>query len=246
MNSLSKRLDTLIKLAEKGELIIDIGTDHAYVPISLIRDNSYHLAIASDINENALKIAKDNIELFNLSNRIKTVLSNGLESITDKADCITIAGMGGKLISRIIESDIDKIKQAKHLVLQPQKNTYYLRRKLLENGLYITKERLIFEDKHFYTIMQITQNSSIAEKMINTDGLLSYLEYGLLPLYIGQQNQDIFFDFLKYYNKKLKRILSNIELSKNTDKNLLKEIQKKLELNNCLNSLGGETNEKIF
>ena len=94
--NLSKRLERLTDFVSEGNILADIGTDHAFVPIYLVSENKVPTAIAMDINEGPLEKANRNIRSKSLENKIKIRLSNGLDKLEAyEADTILIAGMGG-------------------------------------------------------------------------------------------------------------------------------------------------------
>ena len=99
---LSPRLLKIAKCID-CDTLADIGTDHGYIPIFAMNNGLCKKAIACDINKGPLLSAKENIELYNLSDKIETRLSNGLLSLSPmEADTIVIAVMGGLLIRDIL------------------------------------------------------------------------------------------------------------------------------------------------
>jgi len=95
MIKISKRLNVIADLVEDNSRIVDIGCDHGLLDIYLVQTKKNIKVIASDINENALSNAINNIKKYKLDNVIKTVISNGLNNIdTTNLDTIIISGMG--------------------------------------------------------------------------------------------------------------------------------------------------------
>ena len=153
-NKLSKRLKVCADMVSKGCKIADIGTDHAYLPIFLAKNKLISKAIASDINKGPLKIAKRNIYQNGLENVIETRLSEGLKNIDEnEVDEIIIAGMGGNLISEILDKCKYKNRFNKKFILQPMTCEYDLRLYLCNNGYFIEDERAIFCKNKVYTVM---------------------------------------------------------------------------------------------
>lgn len=142
----------------KGDYICDVGTDHAYLPAELIISGKCRRAIAADIKENPLLSAKATIEKYGLTNRITTVLSDGLDNIdlTDVTD-ISIAGMGGEMIINIL-GKCDRIKPNVDLILQPMTKAPLLRRYLCENGYEIISEKAVCERKFCYSVISARKN----------------------------------------------------------------------------------------
>ncbi len=131
----------------------DIGTDHAYVPIELIRSKRATRVIASDVRQGPLDIAKENISQSGLSDKIETRLGSGLSVLSPgEADTIIIAGMGGELIADILSKD-ERIARQAELILQPMNSQYELRRWLIDNNYTILKEDLENEGKRIYNFL---------------------------------------------------------------------------------------------
>ncbi len=101
---MSKRLELIAKQIKKDEKVLDVGTDHALLPIFLLKNNITSNVIASDINEQPLKAAKTNLKNEGLENKVELVLTNGLENINiSDIDVIVIAGMGATTIGNILK-----------------------------------------------------------------------------------------------------------------------------------------------
>ena len=153
-NILSKRLSAVATLIKDNKITADIGTDHASLPIYLVKQGRAKKVYASDINEGPLNIAKKNIEAEGLTEKIEVFLSDGLKNVPKDAQEIAIAGMGGKLISIILE-DAPFTKDRKvGLILQPMSDAKSLRRYLYENGYKIIKEFAFTDAGHLYSVLR--------------------------------------------------------------------------------------------
>ena len=153
MFKISKRLCTAASYVRNGAVVADIGTDHAYLPIYLALDNKIKRAVASDINEGPISKARENIHKYGLDDIINICVANGLDGI-DKYEPtdIVICGMGGELITQIIENSSYCKKQGVRLVLQPMTTVRELR-EYLQNGFSIIAESIVFEDEKLYQII---------------------------------------------------------------------------------------------
>ena len=101
---LSERLGAVADFVTPMSRLADVGTDHAYVPIFLVKENRITSAIAMDIVDGPLKRAHDNICMYGMQDKIETRKSDGLKNLRPgEADTVVIAGMGGLLICRILE-----------------------------------------------------------------------------------------------------------------------------------------------
>lgn len=138
---ISNRLKKCADLVSCGSKIADIGTDHAYIPIYLMLQRKISHAIACDIGEGPLKNAEKNIKNYGFENNIEARLSDGFSNIKEnEADEIIIAGMGGNMISNILNNCPWKNKFKKRFILNPMKYEEKLHEFLFSNGYEIQNE----------------------------------------------------------------------------------------------------------
>ncbi len=150
-----ERLECIISNVKSGGIVADIGCDHAFTSICLIERKLAKGAIAMDINKEPLKRAKQHIEEAGLSHCIVTRLSDGAKELPEGvADTILISGMGGALITKILEDSISVTKSAKELVLSPQSEIYLVRHFLHGNGFKIVHEDMVKEHGKFYVVIR--------------------------------------------------------------------------------------------
>ena len=155
MQNLSKRLLEIAVLVPKGCRVADIGTDHGYLPIYLIKSGIASGVLACDIAEKPLALAQKNIEASGLHN-ISTRLSDGFSALKpEELDCAVIAGIGGEVISGIIDRCVWLKDNRYTLVLQPTTSPEKLREYLSLNGFSVEKETAICENGKIYSIMQV-------------------------------------------------------------------------------------------
>ena len=145
------RLLSCAGLVRAGGVLADIGTDHAYLPIFLLRTGKIRRAVLSDVNAGPLASARENVKEAGLSALCELVLTDGAEAlggrgITDYAIC----GMGGELIARIVKDAPDMKREGVRLILQPMSRRGQLRRTLYEEGFSIIEERYSFADGKYY------------------------------------------------------------------------------------------------
>ncbi len=152
---LNRRLQACAGMVRKDCVVADIGTDHAYLPIWLVKKEIIPKAIASDINIGPLQKAAFNIRRYNAGRQVDARLSDGLELIfPNEADDIVIAGMGGELIADIIEKAPWLKDAQKHLILQPMTCAPELRSYLSAHGFSVKREQAVQDGGHIYTVMQ--------------------------------------------------------------------------------------------
>lgn len=152
---LTKRLQTVADLVTRGNVVADIGTDHGYLPIYLIQNNITPRVIGMDVNKGPLGKALENITYYQVDNQIDLRLSDGLMQLHEnEAQTITICGMGGKLIAKILENSKDKIVSNQELILSPQSELQQFREFLFNNKFHIINEEMITDDGKFYVIIK--------------------------------------------------------------------------------------------
>lgn len=145
---LSKRLKTIASLINIQDIVIDIGCDHGYLDIYLKENHLCQNVYASDISENALNVARNNFQKRNIN--IETFVSNGFENIPFTFNTAVIAGMGTSTILKIINNE----KSPNKLVISSHNELYKLRKSLNEYGYKIVNEKAVYENNHYYVILE--------------------------------------------------------------------------------------------
>ena len=157
---LSKRMEMLVSMVPVKTVLCDVGCDHGYVAIDLVEKGICPKVYAMDLREGPLAAAKEHIEESGLSDRIETILSDGLTKLPEdaKPDGMLAAGMGGALIIKILEEGAEKLASMSYLLLQPQSEIPDVRAYLDENGYDICMEDMVCEDGKFYFAMLAKKN----------------------------------------------------------------------------------------
>ncbi len=175
-NHLSKRLEMTASFIKTGEIIADIGTDHAYLPTYLVTNGICPRAIASDVKIKPLNNAKKIVELTHSEDKIKLILSDGLDKFcAEDADVFIFAGMGGTLISRILENTLwiktDKIR----FVFQPMSHHKDIVEFLINNDFELCEEKSCFDSGRCYVAFSAIYSgrSNTYSKSFPYIGLLS-------------------------------------------------------------------------
>lgn len=165
MIKISARLKSIANFVDDNSSIVDIGCDHGLLDIYLVQTKKNVKIIASDVNQNALNNAIKNIKKENLTKKIKTVLSNGLDNIDTKdIDTIVISGMGTHTIVGILYNNLPKLKKIKNLIIQSNNDLDFLRYKLKKIGFIITKEQLVSDAGIIYTIIKFNKGHKFYTK----------------------------------------------------------------------------------
>lgn len=159
---LSNRLKTVADLVlDDTVTLADIGSDHAYLPIYLIRQNKIKNAVAGEVVIGPFNNANKEVEKYGLKEQIAVRLGDGLDVIhpSDNIDAITICGMGGDLIASILDrgKNSKTLNGNEQLVLQPNVGEKLLREWLMTNNYCINREVIIEDNKRLYEIIAATK-----------------------------------------------------------------------------------------
>jgi tRNA (adenine22-N1)-methyltransferase len=226
---LSIRLKTIVSMIDRCESAIDVGTDHGYVPIYLVKNGIIKNVIASDINKGPVDKARNNIALNNAYNQVVCRLGSGLSTVKKgEVEIAIIAGMGGNLIRDILEADIDVVKQFKYLILQPVQNAEVLREYLYITGYNIIDEEICKDDGKYYEIIKVKYNTKpvIQEKI--------YYEISKTLL---NKKSTVMQSFLEYKLRKYTKVYDNLNedtiLSENRKAELYYVIKRLKEFLKC-------------
>lgn len=158
---MSKRLEAIAQMVTPGNRLVDVGCDHGYLPIALVQCRKIPRAIAMDVREGPLSRARENIAAYGLDPYIETRLSDGLEALREKeGETLSIAGMGGPLMAKILSKGDKIVRSFRELILQPQSEVCEFRRYLWRRGLAIVEEDMVLEDGKFYTILKVVPEKS--------------------------------------------------------------------------------------
>ncbi len=154
--ALSKRLGMLAGMVAAGSRLADIGCDHGFLSIYLVQAGICPRAIAMDVRKGPLAGAERHVEEYGLSDYITLRLSDGLLAYrAGEADTLVCSGMGGRLMERILREGLDKVRQMRELILQPQSELRQFRAFLRETGFQTVKEDAVCEDGKYYFAIKL-------------------------------------------------------------------------------------------
>lgn len=239
---MSARLKLIAGFVTEGYVVADIGTDHGYIPIWLIKADRIPRAIAMDIGKGPLERAQENIKQYGYEDRIETRLSDGLKELREnEADSVVIAGMGGPLIVSLLEAGKTALNTVKELILSPHTDIYLVRHYLIENGYDIVREEMVYDMGKYYTVMKAVHTEDKRVKSLYDRDKYNYI-YGRLLL---MERSSVFMDFIKNEKDKLSVIFENLSRSEGADEKK-QEIRERFkyingleEIHNGLNTYNG-------
>ncbi len=210
MIKLSKRMKAVASMVTLGSPLADVGTDHGYVPISLVQRKKIPRAIAMDVNKGPLQRAREHIAEHNLENFIETRLSDGVAKLeAGEVESILIAGMGGELVIHILSEGKEVCRSVKELILQPQSELAKVRQFLREHAFEIIDEDMVIEDGKYYPMMKaVPVETPVVWNQLPQEVIPACDMYG--PLLLKNGNPSLR-KYLVKQHKQLQKILKELE-----------------------------------
>jgi len=196
---LSNRLQTIFNIISDCDVLADIGTDHALLPIELIKEEKVKKVYAADIAIGPLENAKKNIKLNKMEDKIIPILSDGINDIPDDCDTVVVSGLGYHTCVDILQDNFERLYKFKQIVVQINKDSELLRRWISDHHFTIVDEEIVYEGLYYQVIVFNTNFS---------DGY-SDLEINLGPI-LMKKNSKLFKEFLDFLLLKDKEIFAQI------------------------------------
>ena len=157
MIELGERLTRVASFVPNGSKVCDVGSDHAYLPVYLIQKDQITCAIAGEVVEGPYLSAKQTVRDYRMENRIEVRLGDGLQILSKEDDitAVTICGMGGELISRILEAGYNggHLNGRERLILQPNVAEHFVREWLMNHSYHIVEETVVEDNHRLYEII---------------------------------------------------------------------------------------------
>jgi len=213
------RLECIVSMVDKCNTAADIGTDHGYVAEMLLKKGICNKIIATDLNKGPLYRAREHLSEVKLSDKCDFRLGDGLTVLNEgEADTIIVAGMGGDLISEIIERSKHIAESAKQLILQPITKVDNLRRYLCNNGFEIIDENIVKEYNHFYFVIKTKK------------GFTKYMDdiYYEISKILTDKRDTVMIEYINKVIDTNKKIISSLEKADNVAYNeKIEELKRK-------------------
>lgn len=237
---LSERLQAVADMVAEGSRVADIGCDHGYTSIYLVKEGKCPHIIAMDVKKGPLERAKANISKYLVSDYIEVRLSDGTEALQEKeADTLLMSGMGGRLTIEILKRTFMRLGKDFMLVLQPQSEIFLVRAFLREEGIKIIDEAMVLDQGKYYQVMKAgreelwegangrsgTNQQSLAGSVCE-GGVCEGRKYSQAaedyfgPVLLAER-PEIFLDFLKKEKEKTDAIL--LQVTKEERRQALRE-----------------------
>lgn len=213
---INNRLKLVGDYVDKGSIPLDIGCDHAKLSIYLLKEKKFPFVYASDNKIGPLNQARENVNYYNLADKIELIKADGLNSLNDKIDTITVTGMGGLTINKMFLENKNKLTNIKTIILSPNNFIKEVRETINKLGYYLKDEELVEESNKLYHILVFSKGNKI---------------YSDKELYLGPilmtKNKEI---IKKYYRNELSNI-NNLLLN---NKISIEKKEKFIKIKKCL------------
>ncbi|ROM60772.1 tRNA (adenine(22)-N(1))-methyltransferase [Pseudomonas rhodesiae] len=163
-HTLSMRLERVAANVPSGARLADIGSDHAYLPVALLRRGAISAAVAGELASTPFHAAQRTVHDNDLQAHISVRQANGLAAIEpdDGITAISLCGMGGETIRDILDGGKARLSGRERLVLQPNGGEAPLRHWLMDNGYTILNEELVHENRFYYEIIVAERAGPVA------------------------------------------------------------------------------------
>ena len=185
------RLDERLRLAydlyRDCDLAADIGTDHAHLPIALLRAGKCRRMILTDISDGALNNARDNLIRAGMTDRAELRKGDGLAPIREACGMISVLGMGGRTIRGILEAGKDHLRSAP-LLLSAHTDLLHVRRAVSEIGYHIDCETPCLAAGRYYLMIRALPGAEeMTESEFRTGKRLTASDRPVLAGYLQHQ-----------------------------------------------------------
>lgn len=193
---INKRLGAIVDWID-GQVLADVGCDHAYVAVQAILKGKVKKSYACDVARLPLEHAQTTIDQYEVGNQVKTILMDGIQQLPEDVDVIVIAGLGAGTIQTILQPQY--LKPGIRLILSPHKDVVDLRKDLSNKPIRIQRERMVYEQGHYYPILDCIvekEPSSLKEQEI-------YMGVNVLK-------DETYRDYIHFLLKKYTHILAQI------------------------------------
>ncbi len=231
---LSERLKKVAHLITKGNTVADIGTDHGYLPVYIVKHNISNHVIGMDLRKAPLQKARDNIGLFNVKDNVSLRLSDGLDKLErGEADTVTICGMGGKLIQSILTKGRDKLNCNTQIIVSPQSEIAEFREFLQKEGYVTVSEHMLKEEGQFYIIIECRISDNVSDSKIDNIDMESDIHKAAYYRYSKQllkEKDECLHEYLlreKQLNESVYNKVKSLEVNEGVKKRLEQLMQDK-------------------
>ncbi len=193
---MNTRIEKIAGMVKEGVIVADIGTDHAFLPILLVKEGKVPKAYACDVSKGPLEAAAKNIRREGV--KVQTILSDGFQNVPMDTECAVIAGMGCITATSILDNALDRLGILKQIIVEVNRDTDRMRRWISDHGFTINDEILI-QDRGFDYIaidFDCRPHSPYSEREI------------LLGPRLLEKNEECFIEYCTRQRQKIEMIMA--------------------------------------
>jgi len=211
---LSNRLQFIANLISGNVLFADIGSDHAYLPCYVCLQDPHAQSIAGEVAKGPYERALQTVAKYDLHERIDVRLGNGLDIIQtdDRIEEIVIAGMGGTLISTILDNGKEKLQKVNRLIIQPNNNELRVRETFLKLGFLLTDEYILEENNLIYEIL-VAEKKEVSSKKKDPYDINTKEKQLLFGPILYKEKSSVFIKKWQQERKKLEKTIQQMKRS---------------------------------
>ena len=225
---ISERLKCLCNMVTQGRRVVDVGCDHGFVSIYLVQQGICPGALAMDVRSGPLSRAKEHVAEYELTEYIETRLSDGLLAYqAGEAQSLICAGMGGRLMEKILTESREKAKSLEELILQPQSELREFRTFLKREGYKLLDEHILCEEGKYYFLMKVCPSKEVPVNV--SEEAAEKVKNGLAydNVIVGESSEELGLRYgellLERKNSVLKEFLQeNLQNMQQIEQNLMK------------------------
>ena len=149
--ALGRRLSAVASFVPADSCVADVGTDHAKLPCALLADGRARKAWALDLAAGPIAALRSR----RLPAAVEVRRGSGLAPMhPGEADVVTICGMGGHTVARILmDAPRAVVAGLVRVVLQPNDHAELARAALVAMGWSVVEEALVEERGRWYPVV---------------------------------------------------------------------------------------------
>ncbi|MBQ6546892.1 MAG: SAM-dependent methyltransferase [Bacilli bacterium] len=208
--TISKRLRAISDFISDNSFILDVGCDHALLDVYCALNKKNVKAIASDIKEGPLAVAKENVKKYDVSSKVTVLLGDGLSTYQTGVDTVVISGLGSSTIVSILNKGSKVLPNVDKLIISSNNDYCFLRKSICDLGFCISDEIMVYDNDKFYPVILFKKGHKVYD----------YYELKYGPVLLDKMDKD----FIGYLNNEKSKLFDIYRMLR------LKHMRKRLKV----------------
>lgn len=150
----SNRLEVIASFVDNGSIVADVGSDHCQVPILLCKQGKCSHIQAIENKKGPYKRMCNEIFKSGYSSIISPSLSDGISELEKEIDTLIIAGMGGRLIKRILESNAKELSHINTIIIDAHSDSELIFKYMASISYKLEENKFIYDAGKPYDIQK--------------------------------------------------------------------------------------------